>query len=584
MLHSIRWRIAIPYILLILLTMLGLGIYLSNFTRQIYLDEIEAQLAAEARLIGDELSPYLIGKVDSATLDQLTRRWGDLVGARITIIAPDGTVIGESQENRTTMDNHRNRPEVMQALSEGQGQSIRHSNTAGIDMLYYATALEIEGQTVAVLRLALPLTTVDTKIAGLQRILVGVTLIVTLLALLLTILIAGQTTRPLRELTRAADRMAGGDLNTPIPISTDDEIGRLSKALNRMATQLRSDVEDLQTERSKLSAILQQITDGLVMVNQQGLVEMINPAAEEMFSIAQDQALGNSLAGSLRQHQVVELWQRTRESGDVQSTTFEVGTRRIYLQGIAVMMDQELAGNTLLLFQNLTRQRYLETVRQDFISNISHELRTPLAALKALAETLEETALDDPPAARRFLQRMATEVDSLSLIVSELLELSRIESGRVPLNIKPTKPYAVVIPAVERLRLQAERAGLLVSSDCPDHLPLVAADPLRLEQVIVNLLHNAIKFTPTGGHIGVSAHQDGGSIIFSVVDTGVGIAQEDLPRVFERFYKADRARSSGGTGLGLAISRHLVEAHGGKIWVESTEGQGSTFSFSIPLA
>jgi len=311
---------------------------------------------------------------------------------------------------------------------------------------------------------------------------------------------------------------------------------------------------------------------------------MINPAAEAMFSITRELAIGQSLAGALRQHQVVDLWQRTQQSGGVQAISFEVASKRIYLQGIAASLEQELSGSVLFLFQNLTRQRYLETVRQDFISNVSHELRTPLAALKALTETLSEGALDDPPAARRFLEQMDTEVDSLSLMITELLELSRIESGRVPLNKKPTHASKILAPAVERLRLQAERAGLEVLLDCPDDLPLIMADSQRLEQVVVNLLHNAIKFTPGGGRIDVSARGSLNMVTFSVKDSGIGIAQDDLPRIFERFFKADRARSTGGTGLGLAISRHLVEAHGGNIWAESIEGRGSTFSFSIPVA
>jgi two-component system phosphate regulon sensor histidine kinase PhoR len=584
MFRSIRWRIAVPYGLLILLTMLGLGIYLSSFIRQMYLTELEAQLSNEANLIGDNLLPFLTDNVNLDKLDLAAKHWGELVGARITIIAPDGTVISESQENRLSMDNHINRPEVIAALSHNRGSSIRYSNTAGYDMLYYATLIKIDNEVLAVLRLALPLQAVDSKITGLQQTLSGITLLVAAIAVLLTILIASQTTRSIRELTKASERMASGDLDIHLPIPADDDTGQLSRALNKMAIQLRNEVETLQSEQSKLTAILQQMTDGLVMVNHLGIVQLINPAAEDMFMVSEGEAVGQSLAISLRQHQIVELWQRTKATGEVQSTTFEVSSRRLYLQGIAVPMHQEQVGNILLLFQNLTRQRYLETVRRDFISNISHELRTPLAALKALTETLQENALDDPPAARLFIQRMETEVDSLSQIVSELLELSRIESGRVPLNLKPTAPAEILGPAVERLRLTAERAGLEITVDCPKDLPLMFADPSRLEQVIVNLLHNAIKFTPNGGQIDVSARLISGAIAFSVRDTGIGIAEDDLPRIFERFFKADRARSSGGTGLGLAISHHIVEAHGGKIWVESIEGKGSTFSFSIPLA
>jgi two-component system phosphate regulon sensor histidine kinase PhoR len=223
-------------------------------------------------------------------------------------------------------------------------------------------------------------------------------------------------------------------------------------------------------------------------------------------------------------------------------------------------------------------------MRRDFISNVSHELRTPLAALKALTETLQSGALEDPPAAHRFLEQMETEVDSLSLMVNELLELSRIESGRVPLNLTPTPPLDIVNPAVERLRLQAERTGLMLSIECADDLPPVFADLTRVQQVVVNLLHNAIKFTPSSGQVSVRCERQDQMIRFAVVDNGIGIDSDDLPRIFERFYKVDRSRATSGTGLGLAIARHLVEAHGGKIWVESEVGKGSTFYFTIPIA
>jgi len=276
------------------------------------------------------------------------------------------------------------------------------------------------------------------------------------------------------------------------------------------------------------------------------------------------------------------LWQFCLKTGETQSAILEFGEKRLWLQCIATPMSQAHQGNVLILLQNITRLRQADTVRRDFISNISHELRTPLASLKALTETLQEGALDDPPAARRFLTRMETEVDALSLMVSELLELARIESGQVPLQLKTIRPIDLLLPAVERLRLQAERGGLDLETDCPVNLPLVLADQTRLEQVLVNLLHNAIKFTPAGGKITLRAWEQADKVIFSVQDTGQGISETDLPRIFERFYKTDQARSGGGTGLGLSIARHLVEAHGGKLWAESIAGQGSTFFFSVP--
>jgi two-component system phosphate regulon sensor histidine kinase PhoR len=278
------------------------------------------------------------------------------------------------------------------------------------------------------------------------------------------------------------------------------------------------------------------------------------------------------------------MWQRCQATGEGQSASFELGRKKLALEGIATLLGPLLPGSTLLLFQDVTRQRQTETIRRDFISNVSHELRTPLAALKALTETLQDGALNDPPAAQRFLGQMETEVDALSLMVSELLELSRIESGRVPLALKPTSPLEIIAPAYERLALQAKRAQLVLALACPDDLPPVLADAARVEQVVVNLLHNAIKFTPEGGCVTVSAEVQGKAVRFSVADSGIGIEPADLPRIFERFYKADRARSDRGTGLGLAIARHMVEAHGGRIWAESKPVQGSTFFFTIPLA
>jgi two-component system phosphate regulon sensor histidine kinase PhoR len=236
------------------------------------------------------------------------------------------------------------------------------------------------------------------------------------------------------------------------------------------------------------------------------------------------------------------------------------------------------------MLQDLTQVRRLQTVRQDFISNVSHELRTPLASLRALTETLRDGALDDPPAASRFLDRMEVELDALTQMVEELLELSRIESGQVPLRLNPVLPHAAVCPPAERLRTQAERNQLDLDVQVARDLPLVLVDAGRIHQVVTNLVHNAIKFTPAGGHIEVRAKSDAAWVTVMVKDTGIGIAPHDLPRIFERFYKTDRSRSVGGTGLGLAIAKHLVQAHGGAIWAESQEGKGSVFYFTLPRA
>ncbi|MBM4431956.1 MAG: PAS domain-containing sensor histidine kinase, partial [Chloroflexi bacterium] len=283
-------------------------------------------------------------------------------------------------------------------------------------------------------------------------------------------------------------------------------------------------------------------------------------------------------------HQIIELWQRCRDRGEEVVEQVDLDRRGRFVQAIATPLREGEEGACLLVIQDLTEVRRLETVRRDFVSNVSHELRTPLASLKALVDTLRDGALEDPPAAQRFLDRIETEVDALAQTVQELLELSRIESGQIPLRLKPTAVDELVQLPIERLQPQAQRAEVQVLVDLPGGLPLVLADAERMHQVVTNLLHNAIKFTAAGGTITVSAATIEKDVVISVRDTGVGIPKEELPRVFERFYKVDRARSGGGTGLGLSIAKHIVQAHGGRIWVESTQGQGSTFSFSVPRA
>ncbi len=584
MFHSIRWRIAIPYVFLILVLMVGINIFLSRIVRQTTIENLENQLLSQARLIVNDLQSSFINGSSNLNLDSQAKELADLINARITLIAADGTVIGESHDDLTRMDNHANREEIIQAKNVGSGSSIRFSHTEGYDMLYAALPVTSASGVIGFVRLAVPLQEIQGELRQIQQTIVLISLLAAGTAILLAFWLANQTTRPLRELTQAANRISSGDMSMHILQTTSDEVGQLTKAFNVMGAKLRSEIEALESEQSKLSAVLSEMSDGVLILDQAGHIQLINPAAETLFEVSHTDAMGRSLIEALRQYQLVELWRKCLETGELQAVLIEIPFSRRYLQCVATNLGKALPGSTLLLIQNLTRLRHLETVRQDFMSNISHELRTPLASLKALTETLQETALDDPPAAKRFLQQMETEVDALSLIVLELLELSRIESGRVPLKMEPFPPTVLIDQAVERLALQAERANLTVITNCQPDIPPVLADPTRLEQVLVNLLHNAIKFTQSGGIIEIGCALDGEKVLFSVRDNGIGIPADDLQRIFERFYKTDRARSSGGTGLGLAISKHLVEAHGGQIWAKSEEGRGSVFFFSIALA
>ncbi len=410
-------------------------------------------------------------------------------------------------------------------------------------------------------------------------ILIG-SLIISLTGLIITIWLYIRLRRSLDQYSNTLDKLSGSTFTTQdLPVDKPG-LERLSNTIHSLFNKYDARLSGMQAELDRLQATLNQITDGVLIVDHLGRIGMANPAAETLFGEG-EALLGKTVSLALRHHLLIETWRKCQQTNEVTSDSVELPGSKVFLQMIAI--PDEHAGGAILLVQDLTRIRRLETVRRDFISNVSHELRTPLASLKALAETLQEGALDDPPAAKRFLGRMLTEVDALTQMASELLELSRIESGQVPLDRKTIQPCSLLQQAADRMKMQVERAGLELHLDCPAELPSLQADMPRLEQVLVNLLHNAVKFTPAGGRIDVWAAKENNSITFSVRDSGVGIPADDLPRIFERFYRVDRSRTGGGTGLGLSIAKHLVEAHNGRIWAVSREGNGSTFTFNIPL-
>ena len=356
------------------------------------------------------------------------------------------------------------------------------------------------------------------------------------------------------------------------------KIENLSNAVASLQAAFSVELSRVNSQNERLATVLEQLTDGVIIVDANGLIQLANPAAQRLFETSS--ALGRSVTEVLRNHQLVEAWRRCQQTGEMQSESVELPARRQFLQVIAI--PDTHASGSLLLVQDLTRVRRLETVRRDFISNISHELRTPLASLKALTETLQNGALSDPEAGPRFLGRINAEVDALTQMAQELLDLSRIESGQVELMLTPLEPRKLLNSAADRMKLQAERAGLNLYVNCADDLQTIRADKARLEQVLVNLIHNAVKFTKPGGEISLEAEPVSSGVRFAVRDTGVGIPSENLSRIFERFYRVDRSRTGSGTGLGLSISRHIDEAHGGRIWANSREGEGSAFYFEIP--
>lgn len=389
-----------------------------------------------------------------------------------------------------------------------------------------------------------------------------------------------------RQISHTIEQITAGDLDARAPAHGVGDIGALSYAVNSMAERLARQSRKRNRERDRLHTVLHVMTDGVIILNKHGDVSIINPAAARILSVKERDALNRSFVQVVKDYRIAEVWLNCTKRNLEESSTLELANEA-YVRIIVTPFLRGAANGYLVLMQDLSHLHRLETVRRDFISNLSHELRTPLASIKALVDTLRDGAIEDPPAAERFLERMEVEVDEMTQMVQELLELSRIESGQAPLRLFPTAVASLVEPVVMRLQAQAERAGLTLNLVLVPNLPEVMVDAERVRTVILNLVHNAIKFTPAGGFVTVAARTipDNGAeaVVISVADTGIGIPTDDVPRIFERFYKADRARSGGGTGLGLAIAKHTVQAHNGHIWVESTENVGSTFSFTLPL-
>jgi two-component system phosphate regulon sensor histidine kinase PhoR len=539
-------------------------------------ETLQAWLGSEARLAGD-LARDGFRSRDPAILDPLAHRLAASAGVRVTLIDPTGAVLGESDEDRLTMDNHATRPEVAAALAGNEGSAIRVSATVQRDLLYVAVPVRDGGQIVGVARTALPITTLESFASRLGGTIALAGALATAVALAVVILLSRAVTGPIGALTRSAERVAGGG-SARFEAGGPDETRRLGEALRTMSDRITGERRHAETERDRLAVLIDELGDAIIIASTDGHVERANRAATVLFGAP---LLGRRLIDVVRDHEVIDAMTAARPDRESVTHVERTDPPRFQRAVARRLADGEL----LLVVQDLTNLRRLQTVRRDFVANVSHELRTPLAALKAMAETLEGGAIDDSDAARDFVRRMRTEIDDLARLVEELLLIGRLESGQPVVAPTVVSAAALLDGARERLGPLAERAQVKLVVDQAAQAPMVVADPERIGQVLANLVHNATKHTPSGGEIRLSAAAEGKVVVFSVRDTGDGIAAGDVDRIFERFYKSDRSRADGGSGLGLSIAKHIVEAHGGVISAGSAgPGRGATFTFTLPAA
>ncbi len=605
--RSIRWRIAVPFCLLTAAVLAGVYAFSLSRFRQFHIGQLRSRLTADALLLSGNarLGEGLAGSLWQAGDSELTglvRAWAGQLDARVTVVLADGTVLADSQADPSNMAGQSEQPEIRAALAEGTGYSVRASRASGSGTLYAAAAVtpgetgragtdsSPQAEPLGVLRLSVPGSEIEDALDPLKRALLVATLLALVAGVGAALVVSEMTARPFKRLVHVAARLAQGELEARIEPKGPNEAGQLARAFNRMRDRLESQVASVSRERERLISVLNNLVDGVFILDDEGRIRLFNPVAARLVGLdtkanAGPRSLrGQPLAQIVRDHRIVETWQDCMQDGKQAESIFQWENRTMRV--IALPFVAGGSGGYIVLLQDMTELHRLERVRRDFVSNISHELRTPLASLQALTETLRDGALDDPAAAPRFLDRVETEVDALVQMVRELLELSRIESGQVPFRFQPVPVSETVLTPVERLQPLAARSGINLIVDLPPRLPYVYADAQRIHQVVTNLVHNALKFSSAGGAVRVSAGAEAGGshVTVSINDTGIGVPAEDTDRIFERFFKTDRARASLGTGLGLAIAKHIVQAHSGRIWVDSTEFRGSTFSFTLPVA
>jgi two-component system phosphate regulon sensor histidine kinase PhoR len=581
-------KLALTFLALLLSVLLAVDFLAERALRESYETEGYQQLKALARLI--ELHPLpLTGPPQTPEEISTLNTWvaaNASSGVRITVIAADGRVLADSQSEISTMESHADRPEVREALAKGQGQSTRTSVTLKTNLLYYAVRQDLPSGTPVVLRLALPLAGFNEQLWNFRRNLWLWSLLIYIFAGAIAMMMSRGYTSRVERLREFSRRVAEGDFR-PLPADgSGDSLEALGASLNQTASRLDRTIRTLTEERNLSAAILGSMVEGVAVVTAGERLAFANPGFASILGLDVPPVAGSSLLEVVRQTELIAAVRRVLAGESRVEAEIVTGTLRqhYFAATVASVRAGETSGAVIVL-HDITELRKLERVRRDFVANVSHEFRTPLTAIQGFSETLIGGAIDDPQNRGRFLAIILEHSRRLARLTEDLLRLSQMDAEQLELEIRAVSVPQLIESCYETAQRRALEKGLTLSQNVPSQLPEVAADNRRLQEVLQNLLDNAIQYTLPGGKIVLSAETRGDEVILTVADTGIGIPQADQPRIFERFYRVDvaRSREAGGTGLGLSISKHLVEAQGGRIWVESEVGVGSKFHFAVPV-
>ncbi len=581
------WQLYPSYLLITLISITAVSWYASNSLRHFFIDRTASDLQTRGRLLEQQIKECL-SSLDSISIDNLCKEIGKTVSTRITIILPNGDVIGDSEEDPGIMDNHANRLEVIQASAGQLGTSIRYSRTLHQRMMYAAIPVVINNKTKAVIRTSIPLTSIDDELKSIQiKIALGGFLIA-LLASGICLYVSRRISRPIEEMRQGAEHFARGDLRYRLDTPNTKELGGLAEAMNQMAIQLEDRIKTVINQRNEYEAVLSSMMEGIVAVDTEERIISVNQAAASMLKSKLSELKGRSVQEMIRNRELQGFVMETLSSGKALQGDIifrRNGEKVLNTHSTPLCDANNKRIGTLIVLNDVTQLRRLENVRRDFVANVSHEIKTPLTAIKGFVETLRCGAMENPEEAWRFLAIIENHVNRLAAIIEDLLQLSRIEQeGEIKqIQLKESYIKDVIHASIQVCQVKAEKKRIRIDVLCEDSV-LAKIDPPLLEQAFVNLLDNAIKYSKEESKILIETILTDSEAIISFQDHGIGIAKKNLPRLFERFYRVDKARSRklGGTGLGLAIVKHIIQAHGGNVTVESTAGKGSTFAIHLP--
>ena len=577
-------RITLIYVTVVVSVIIAFSIYLVGFVSDSSGADLEERLERQALLVRDLTEGLFDDSPDQARIQSASVLAAEFSEMRVTVFAAEGTVLADVGNSPDAPVASASAPEVVSALNSGKSVSARVETTGGQEHAFVAVPIIFNGETVGVARASRTTSEIDSQNVSLVIGIIFSSAIVLILSVGLAYFLAQSASRSMEAAADGARRFANGDLDYRMDTSSYPGAEELAEAFNQMASTITDQIRNLTTESNQLSVILDTMADGVIVVNSNGQVELMNLSAEWMLESPNREADRIQLAEVVRDHEILQLVSEARRTRQTRQAELELVHRRRFLNVIATPLSEGSDEGVLLTLQDVTSLWQVETTRREFVSNVSHELRSPLAAIRAMTETLQDGALNDTDTAQDFLTRILNDTQRMTTMVNELLELSRLESGQAPIHLAPVSLESVVAEIESRFDVSPDHERLKLETNVPDGIPLVMGEADKLNQVLANLVENAVKVTGDGGLISISANATDRWVEVKVSDNGIGIAREHLPHVFERFYKVDRSRRDGGTGLGLAIVKHLVQAHGGDIKVESVEGEGSAFSFTLPRA